>query len=68
MDETSRAAFIFSQSVMLLARLAELETANAERLRHGHAQAYDDSCYAGLIEEYTCLEYNNALAFLRGIE
>jgi hypothetical protein len=66
MDMNARTAFVNARVAMLNARIVEMQTANAERERNGHAQAYDDNAFAEVQKEFCDLEYNNVLAYLRG--
>ena len=66
MDQQSKAAFIFSQAVMLNARIAEMQAANEYRIACGNQIAYDDYAFAAVIAEYEpIIGRNEALKFLQ---
>lgn len=66
MNENARAAFIMAQAALLNARIEGLKATNEYRARRGESQAYDESAFTEIEREFSCLEYNNCLSFLRG--
>jgi hypothetical protein len=68
MNETARAAFIISQSVLLSARIAAMQAANLDyAARTGSGVAYDETGFNAVIREFdTTLAWNSCIAYLRG--
>ena len=65
MNEQQGAAFLCSQTACMLAELAAMEAANAERAMHGFALAYAEADFIALPDKYG-IGHNDAMKLLRG--
>lgn len=66
MDKESRVAFIISQAAMLNAEIAMLQAANQNAAYRGCPPAYDFYNFYDLVfGNYSCLEHNSVIAYLR---
>jgi hypothetical protein len=65
MNEESRAAFLFSQSVCVLTRTLGMMSENMQREHLGQSMAYQQDAFEKVLQEGG-IEWNDALTTLRG--
>lgn len=65
MNENQRAAYVFSQGVSALAKIAGMVFANLERMRIHRELAYLDSDFNEAVESFG-ISHNEVIQFLNG--
>ena len=65
MTPEQKAAYIVAQAALLNAEIEAMKAANLERVHRGEAMAYSEYAFLDIINEYSILDHNNIMQYLR---